>query len=167
MEFISNETTVIFFLVFMQYLVIGVVNNCFNPNLEPWNEVIKIVRNAKIDYKQYTHISNNRQEEYNVSHLSLLNSCPFTQSFIYNVFSLNIFIFPMGKALTKKPPLTGRISEVHLKAVEKKLRSNYILYLWHSVNFPNISFNIQLNYWQKLIESSIVVTRILVDRFTL
>lgn len=146
----------------MQYLVIGVVNNCFNPILEPWNEVIKIVRNAKMDYKQSTHISNNRQEEYHVSHLSLLNSCPFTQSFIYNVFSLNSLF-----SLTKKPPLTGRISEVHLKAVEKKLRSNYILYLWHSVNFPDISFNIQLNYWQKLIESSIVVTRILVDRFTL
>lgn len=78
------------FLVFMQYLVIGVVNNCFNANLEPWNEVIKIVRNAKIDYKQKNHISNNRQEEYHVSHLSLLNSCrPFIQSFIYNVFSLN------------------------------------------------------------------------------
>lgn len=82
-----------FFLVFMQYLVIGVVNNCFNTNLEPWNEVIKIVRNAKIDYKQKNHISNNRQEEYHVSHLSRLNSCrPFIQSFIYNVFSLNSLV---------------------------------------------------------------------------
>lgn len=86
-----------FFWFFMQYLVIGVVNNCFNTNLEPWNEVIKIVRNAKIDYKQKNHISNNRQEEYHVSHLSLLNSCrPFIQSFIYNVFSLTVY-FPYGK----------------------------------------------------------------------
>lgn len=112
-----------FFWFFMQYLVIGVVKNCFNTNLEPWNEVIKIVRNAKIDYKQKNHISNNRQEEYHVSHLSLLNSCrPFIQSFIYNVFSLNsLHVVSLWERLYLKNLLAQEKSQ---KFIQRRLKRN-------------------------------------------
>lgn len=49
----------------------------------------------------------------------------------------------MGKVLIKKFFLIGRILEVYLKVVEKKLfKSNYILYFWYLVNFLDILFNI-------------------------
>lgn len=48
----------------------------------------------------------------------------------------------MGKVLIKKFFLIGRILEVYLKVVEKKFRSNYILYFWYLVNFLDILFNI-------------------------